>query len=83
MSGIYDAHRRAGNACNVEVGLFEVKRFLCSDRKWECGSNSLASENGKCNVKTVVNLHIHKIDCSYDSLVTVRFSRRYLIYGII
>jgi len=29
MSGTYDAHGSAGNARNVEVGLFEVKRSLC------------------------------------------------------
>jgi len=29
MSGIYNAHGSAVNACNVEVGLFEVKRSLC------------------------------------------------------
>jgi hypothetical protein len=29
MSETYNAHGRAGNACNVKVGLFEVKRSLC------------------------------------------------------
>lgn len=67
MSGTYNAHRRAGNACIVEAGLLEVKRSLCRVIcKWGCGPNSLDLENGKCNVKTIVNLHIHKIGCSYD-----------------
>jgi hypothetical protein len=29
MSGTYNAHGRDGNACNIEVGLFKVKRSLC------------------------------------------------------
>jgi hypothetical protein len=29
MSGTYNVLGSAGNACNVEVGLFEVKRSLC------------------------------------------------------
>lgn len=52
MSGTYDAHGSAGNACNVEVGLFKVKRSLCRVIwKWGCGPNLLALENGNCNVE--------------------------------